>query len=98
MTKKLPQVFQVPINNKLKNNKEVYYSNYSEDTSSNQSDVKLIVEQLFKTTGYVFRTKLKIITNNNTYETSIMAKTNKGIVTINNIFIPYEEIKQIITK
>ncbi len=101
MNKKLPKVFQAPINSKIKNNEEVYYSASNNKQAINQttSDVRLLVDKLFKTIGYVFRIKLRIITTTNTFDNiSLMSKTKDGVITTNNNFIPYRDIKQIIIK
>lgn len=96
--KKLPKIYHEDINKAITNNKEVYYSKYEESKSVEEKEsesVDEVLKKVFNGIGYSFNIPLKIITNNKTYETSLIGKTGNYLITFDDDTIPLSEVKEI---
>lgn len=92
--KKLPKIYQVDINKTICNNKKnCYVENQSPNMSL--SELKTILNEVFSGYGYAYNIPLIIKTTKKEYQTTLIAKTKKNIVTIENEVIPISEILSI---
>ncbi len=97
--KKLPKIYHEGLNKAIPNNREVYYlkNQESKETEERKSEsVDEVLKKVFNGIGYSFNIPLKIITNNKTYETSLIGKTGNYLITFDNDTIPLSEVKEII--
>ncbi len=98
--KKLPKIYQNDINKKINNNKTTYHLKYNamEDSDDRilremtNEEVNEVIDNIFNTTGYAFNTKVIIKTNNKTYNTSLIAKRNGYILTLDEDKIKIDDI------
>lgn len=102
MDKKLPKVFASPINHKLENNKEVYYSKEEKQVSVESGihdyDSKTIekkINDIFSSTTYVYKAKVHIKLESGEVEKNIVGKNERYLITMDNEKIPLEDIKDI---
>ena len=103
--KKLPKVFQNELKKTIKNNKEVCYlkneekkldqvkvDEEKEETTNNTPNITEILDEVFNGIGYSYNIPLEITTNDKIYNTSLIAKTNNNLITIDNEIIPISSI------
>lgn len=91
--KKLPKIYQNEITKKINNNKTVCY--LKEEPLDHYTGIPTILEkidQVFSGYGYSYNIPVTIKTTTNTYNTSLIAKTEKNIITLDNDIIPISEI------
>lgn len=98
--KKLPKIYQNDINKKINNNKTTYrLKNSNIEENSDRSlkemtniEVNEVIDNIFNTTGYAFNIKVIIKTNSKTYNTSLIAKRNGYILTLDQDKIKIDDI------
>lgn len=102
--KKLPKVFQNELKKTIKNNKEVCILKNEEpkleqikieeqeESPNNTQNITEILNEVFNGIGYSYNIQLEIKTNEKTYNTSLIAKTNNNLITIDNEIIPISSI------
>ena len=95
MQKDLPKVFANPINKSLTNNKDIYYSSNKEDRNINVENIPKKINEIFSSPHHVYKSKVKISTNNDTYESTIVGKTGNYLLTIKGERININDIKAI---
>ena len=98
MKKNLPKVFQNTINKELKNNESIYYSlsknndlvikksekkEYEEIV--NNSNIEKKINDIFKSSNYIYKAKVDIKTSNSTINTRIIGRNKEYIITFENI-------------
>lgn len=91
--KKLPKIYQNEITKKIKNNKTVCY--LKEEPLDPYTGIPTIlekIEQVFSGYGYSYNIPVIIKTTSKTYNTSLIAKTEKHLITLDNDIIPISEI------
>ena len=98
--KKLPKIYQGEFNKKIINNKKICYVEKSNDlnvtTSENEdNNIMELLNEIFSGIGYSYNIPVIIKTANKEYTTSIIAKTKKNIITLDNEVIPISEIVSI---
>lgn len=103
--KKLPKIYQNDITKKIKNNKSIciciegkskYHpkeNKIEEIKTSEQIDETL--NKIFSGIGYSYNIPVIIEYSDKKVETSLIAKTNNNIVTLENEIIPITDIKTI---
>ena len=92
--KKLPKVYKNKITKKINNNKTVCYLK-EEKELFNPIEIPTIkdkIEKVFSGYGYAYNIPVTIKTSNQTYETSLIAKTSNNIITLDNNIIPISDI------
>lgn len=82
MNGKLPKVFANPINKVLNNNKEVYISSKNELRGIKQENILKKINEIFASPHHVYKSKVKIITNLDEFEATIVGKTNNDLLTL----------------
>ena len=93
------KVYVNKILKKINNNQkecEVIERNISEEKKELKKNVGELLDELLHENGYSFSKKVKIITNNREYLTSIAAKVNNTIITMDNDVIKINDIKDLI--
>ena len=93
--KKLPKIYHEDINKNIKNNKRVSYVKNSNNVVYSKDEVNKVLKEVFNGIGYSFNKKLRIYTDTKTYETSLIGKSNKYLITFDNDTIFIDDIKQI---
>lgn len=107
--KKLPKIFQNEFTKPINNNKKVCYLKEEEDASinklsskveednpiSDEFDIRTVLDQIFSGIGYSYNIPVTIQTKNKTYHTSLIARTNLHVITLDNEVIPISEIVNI---
>ena len=92
--KKLPKIYQNSINKKINNNKNITYVS----NKDNMEEVKNVLNKIFTGRGYSYNIPVIIKTNNRVYDTSIVTRTKKNIITLEDDIISISEIEEIIIK
>lgn len=108
--KKLPKIFQNEFSKTINNNKKVCYlkeeksindrlsskvEEYREESISDQSSINTTLSKIFNGIGYPYNIPVTIETKEKTYNTSLIAKTNYHVITLDNEVIPISEILNI---
>lgn len=88
--KKLPNIFKPNINNKLENNKEVYYSFFENTDSKREGDNKVI--NSFLSNNTIYSKKYLIKTSDKQYTTEIMSRVGNNIILKNGKAISIDNI------
>ena len=97
--KKLPKIYQADQNKKINNNKKICYleineKKYKEEPNQKQEpeleekNIEEVLEEIFSGIGYSYNIPITIKTHDKTYNTSLIAKTKKNLVTLDNEIIP----------
>lgn len=93
--KKLPKIYQGEFTKKINNNKNTCYLDLNEKTikppQANTTILETITE-IFSGLGHAYNIPVTITTKDQVYETSLIAKTKKYVVTLDNETIPIEDI------
>lgn len=104
MNKKLPKVYVNKQEEKIKNNKETFYSEQNNIIINNMDSSKELVDELiikkriseiFSSPKFIYKTKVWIKTDEEEKEEIIIAKTNNSLLTLQNKIIPICIIKDI---
>ena len=89
------KVFVNKIENKIGNNQSS--CEVGEENIINDNDiVEDKLNRLFNTNGYIFNIKVKIITNDKTYDTKIASRVGNSIITLDNDVINIDDVKDIV--
>ena len=89
------KVFVNKIEGKIGNNQSSCEVEEQEIISDNSS-VEEKLNKLLNTNGYIFNIKVKIITNNKTYDTKIASRIGNSIITLDNDVINIDDVKDIV--
>ncbi len=95
MEKKLPKVFVNPINKVLENNKEVYYESRNERKNIRNINVPEKINEIFASRHHVYKSRVRITTANDTFETVIVGSTGANLLTLSGDKININSIEDI---
>jgi len=97
MDKNLPRVYASPINKPITNNREYYVSTArnKEVRSLKTENVPKKINEIFQNPHHVYKSKVRIIINNEVLETTIVGKTANDLLTINGEKIAINKIDSI---
>ena len=106
---KLPKVFVNKTSNKNVNNEQVFYSNdvsgvndVSKTLDSSNVVNNLLVQKkindIFNSPNFVYKVNVILTLKDGKREETLIAKTNDGVLTIDNRVIPIKDILGIIEK
>lgn len=106
---KLPKVFVNKTSNKSVNNEQVFYSNdvsgvndVSKTLDSSNIVNNLLVQKkindIFNSPNFVYKVNVILTLKDGKREETLIAKTNDGVLTIDNKVIPIKDILGIIEK
>lgn len=91
--KELPKIYKNNIDKNINNNKQLYYSGYSNNNTiintNSDIDVDLLIDGIFNNKTKVYNIPIIINTSNKIYDTYLVARTSNYLLTINQerIFI-----------
>lgn len=110
MTKKLPGVFQNPIDHPVKNNKDYFYLDKKETEPEEKEEmtreekvkqelfgtnVNQKINQIFSSSNYIYKADVEIQFRDKTIQTKIIGKSGHSLITIDNELIRIEDIVDI---
>ena len=90
--KKLPKVYKNEINKIINNNKDKCLVTTENKVIKKENINEISLDEIFNGIGYSYNIPLNIKTKNKEYNTSLVAKTNNNVITIDNDIIPINEI------
>jgi len=82
MEKNLPRVYANPINKTLANNKDIFYSGENDVRSINTIDVTKKINEIFASKTHVYKSKVRIKTNDDILEEVIVGRTGAYLLTL----------------
>ena len=88
MEKELPKIYQGSTNKKFMNNKDFYYGEYRNKTE------EIKIDDLFKI-NEIYRTNVRLYTKEKTMNKTIIGRTQKNLITLDNEIIPILDILKI---
>ena len=91
--KELPKVFVSPIEKKINNNKDTFYSPIGDRKST--KDVLREIDNIFHSKNFVYKSRAKITTKNGILEETVVGKTGTSLLTMEGKAIPIAEITDI---
>lgn len=96
MKKDLPNVFANPLDKNISNFQEVYYSeNKKEDRNVSVDSILTKINKIFASPHHVYKSRVKITTNNGVLEKDVVGKTNGSLLTIDGESIKIIDILDI---
>ncbi len=95
MEKNLPRVYANPINKHLNNNRDVYYSGKEEIRSINNINIIKKINEIFASKSHIYKSKVRITSNNNEFDAVIVGKTNDYLLTLTGDKINISSIENI---
>lgn len=90
----LPNVFQNNNINYEDNSQDLFYSknNIERKKITSKIDINTQIKNIFSSTSYVYKINVIITTNKDTFETTIIGKSNNYLITMNNELINIKDI------
>lgn len=96
MKKELPNVFANPLDKKIGNTQEIYYSEKkSLERSSDINTVINKINKIFNSPHHVYKSKVRITTSKGVFEKEIVGKANGYLLTIDGENIKIFDIDDI---
>lgn len=110
MAKKLPGVFQNPIDHPVKNNKDYFYLDKNETEPETKpeltreervkeellgTNVNQKINQIFSSSNYIYKADVEIKLEKKTLKTKIIGKSGHSLITFDNELIPIDDIVDI---
>lgn len=92
MKKELPKVYANPINKPLNNNRDLFYSKNSSDRSFDREDVIRKINEIFASKSHVYKSKVKINTLTDAFDTVIVGKSGNSLLTLDGKRVNINEI------
>lgn len=107
MDKKLPGVFQNPIDHHVKNNKEYFYLDKKETEPEKKQEltreekvtqelfgtnVNQKIKQIFSSANYIYKADVEITLKDKTVTTKVIGKNGHSLITFDNELIPVRDI------
>lgn len=92
MKKELPKVYANPIDKQLNNNKDLFYSGGSNDRSFDKEDVLRKINEIFASKSHVYKSRVKINTLNDSFDTVIVGKSGSSLLTLDGKRVNINEI------
>ena len=95
MKKDLPKVYANPINKPIMNNKEIYVSTRKSEVRKVMENIPQKINEIFASPHHVYKSKVRIITNNDELEATIVGKTYNYLLTLSGERININNIEYI---
>ena len=92
--KELPKVFVSPIEKKIDNNKNLFYSRLLGDRKDTK-DILKEIDSIFHSKNFVYKSKVEITTKDGVFEEVIVGRTGTSLLTMDGKAILITEIKDI---
>ena len=91
-----PKMYQNKIAKVFHNNKMIYMSNSKPSYNPVKvNDIKAKINNIINDSSFIYRTKVKLVINNETITKKIIGVNNDNLVTIDNEYIPIATIQDI---
>ena len=90
--KKLPKIYQNQIKKNICNNKLSCFVETKKINNIEEETHDISLDEIFSGLGYSYNIPVIITTKENEYKTSLIARTKRNIITIDNEVIPLSEI------
>lgn len=96
MKKDLPNVYANPLNKTFQNVQEIYYgSGKAKERSLDVTTIINKINKIFSSPHHVYKSRVKIITNDGIFERDIIGKSNGYLLTLNGEKIKILDIEDI---
>lgn len=100
MEKKIPKVFANKIDRKIENNDTYSYTRNNENfieanDKQDNLDINSKINNIFKSSGYIYKADVSIRLKDNTIEKRIIGKKNGYLITMDNELININDILDI---
>mgnify|MGYP001625382562 FL=1 len=92
--KELPKVFVSPIEKKIQNNKDLFYSKLLGDRKDTR-DILKDIDNIFHSKNFVYKSQVEIVTKDGVSEETLVGKTGMSLLTMDGKAIPISEIREI---
>ena len=92
--KELPKVFVSPIEKKIQNNKDLFYSKLL-GARKDTRDILKDIDNIFHSKNFVYKSQVEIVTKNGVSEETLVGKTGTSLLTMDGKAIPISEIREI---
>ncbi len=89
---KLPSVFANPINKKINNVQETFYSRDTREVDVNPANINSKINAIFSAKDHVYKSKVRITFKDKIVEEVIVGKTNLNLLTLDGKLIRITEI------
>lgn len=95
--KDLPKMYQHRENKEFTNNRQVYYGMEKDNTNQilSTNDIRKKINDIINSPSFIYRTTVNIVIGNETIIRKIVGMYNNNLITIDNEYIPIENIKDI---
>ena len=92
-----PKIYQSRINKEFTNNREIYLSSNHEDNTKiyNNNEIRKKINDIINSNSFIYQTKVTIVLGNDIIKRKIIGLNNNNLVTIDNEYIPIDNIKDI---
>lgn len=90
----LPKVYAKPIEKKIQNNKEMFYSRLLEEKKDSRSILKEI-DKIFTSRDFVYKSNVQITTKDEILETVLVGRNGSSLLTMDGKSILISTIKDI---
>ena len=92
--KELPKVFVSPIEKKIQNNKDLFYSKLLGDRKDTR-DILKDIDNIFHSKNFVYKSQVEIVTKDGVSEETLVGKTGTSLLTMDGKAIQISEIREI---
>lgn len=92
MNKKIPSVFANHIDKKIVNNNTYSVTRSDEVFKNEKIDVNSKINNIFKSSGYIYKINVEIVLKDKTITKKIIGKKNGYLITIDNERISIDDI------
>lgn len=92
MNKKIPSVFANRIDKKIVNNNTYSVTRSDEVFKNEKIDVNSKINNIFKSSGYIYKINVEIVLKDKTITKKIIGKKNGYLITIDNERISIDDI------
>ena len=92
-----PKMYRCNVKKEINNNRSIYasYSDKNEVKVYDNGDVRKKINDIFNSSTFIYRTKVKIVMDNEILNKKVIGVYNNNLVTIDNEQIPISMIRDI---
>ena len=95
--KDLPKMYQHREVKEFNNNRQVYYGMEKDNTNNilSSNDIRKKINDIVNSPSFIYRTTVNIVIGNDTITRKIIGIHGNNLITIDNEYIPIDNIKDI---
>lgn len=95
--KDLPKMYQHREVKEFNNNRQVYYGMEKDNTNNilSSNDIRKKINDIINSPTFIYRTTVNIVIGNDTITRKIIGIYDNNLITIDNEYIPIDNIKDI---